>query len=121
MKRSQFGHEQFLAIVKEGEAGRKAADLARAHGITEQTYYRWKAKYGGMELRELQRIKQLEYERRLASSAHGIATASPSSCGESRADEIRADPTGRIQSRPKQIRAQGTTFFTHIHTRIRRR
>jgi putative transposase len=40
------------------------ADLCRAHGITEQTYYRWKAKYGGMELSELQRIKQLEDENR---------------------------------------------------------
>jgi hypothetical protein len=43
-----------LAIVKEGEAGRKVADLCRANGITEQTYYRWKANYGGMELSEMQ-------------------------------------------------------------------
>jgi putative transposase len=48
MKRSKFSDEQILAIVKEGEAGRKVADLCRAHGITEQTYYRWKAKYGGL-------------------------------------------------------------------------
>ena len=40
------------------------ADLCRTHGITEQTYYRWKAKYGGMELSELQRMKQLEDENR---------------------------------------------------------
>jgi putative transposase len=64
MKRSQFTDEQILAIVKEGEAGRKVADLARVHGITEQTYYRWKAKYGGMELSELQRLKQVEDENR---------------------------------------------------------
>src|SRR5215471_15121956 len=51
-------------IVKEGEAGRKVADLCRANGITEQTYYRWKAKYGGMELSELQRLKQVEDENR---------------------------------------------------------
>ena len=51
MKRSKFSDEQILAIVKEGEAGRKVADLCRAHGVTEQTYYRGKAKYGGMELR----------------------------------------------------------------------
>ena len=48
----------------EGEAGRKVADLCRTHGITEQTYYRWKAKYGGMELSEMQRLKQLEDENR---------------------------------------------------------
>jgi putative transposase len=64
MKRSKFTDEQILAIVKEGEAGRKVADLCRAHGLTEQTYYRWKAKYGGMELSELQRLKQVEDENR---------------------------------------------------------
>ena len=64
MKRSKFSDEQILAIVKEGEAGLKVADLCRANGITEQTYYRWKAKYGGMELSEIQRLKQLEDENR---------------------------------------------------------
>jgi putative transposase len=64
MKRSKFSDEQILAIVKEGEAGRKVGDLCRRYGITEQTYYRWKAKYGGMELSELQRLKQLEDENR---------------------------------------------------------
>ena len=64
MKRSKFTDEQILAIVKEGEASRKVADLCRAHGITEQTYYRWKAKYGGLERSELQRLKQVEDENR---------------------------------------------------------
>lgn len=64
MKRSKFSDEQILAIVREGEAGRKVADLVRTHGITEQTYYRWKAKYGGLELSEVQRLKQLEDENR---------------------------------------------------------
>ncbi len=60
MKRSKFSDEQILAIVREGEAGRKVADLCRTHGITEQTYYRWKAKFGGMELSDMQRLKQVE-------------------------------------------------------------
>ena len=64
MKRSTFTDEQILAIVKEGEAGRKVADLFRTHGLTEQTYYRWKAKYGGMERSEMQRLKALEDENR---------------------------------------------------------
>jgi len=64
MRRSTFTDEQILAIVKEGEAGRKVADLCRAHGITEKTYYRWKAKYGGLELSEMRRLKQLEDENR---------------------------------------------------------
>lgn len=64
MKRSKFTDEQILAIVKEGEAGRKVADLSRTHGITEQSYHRWKAKYGGLELSEMQRLKQLDDENR---------------------------------------------------------
>ena len=64
MKRSKFTDEQILAIVKEGEAGRKVADLCRIHGITDQTYYRWKAKYGGMDSSEAKRLKQLEDENR---------------------------------------------------------
>ena len=64
MTRSKFSDEQILAIVKEGEAGRKLTDLCRTLGITEQTYYRWKAKYGGMELSEMQRLKQVEDENR---------------------------------------------------------
>ena len=64
MKRSKFSDEQILKIVREGEAGRKVADLCRTHGITEQTYYRWKSKYGDLELSEMQRLKQLEDENR---------------------------------------------------------
>ena len=63
MKRSKYTDEQMLAIVKEGEAGRKVADLCRANGITEHVL-RWKAKYGGIELSEMQRLKQLEDENR---------------------------------------------------------
>jgi putative transposase len=55
---------QILAIVREGEAVRKLADIVRTHGITEQTYYPWKAKYGVMEPSEMQRLKQLEDENR---------------------------------------------------------
>ena len=64
MKRRRFTEEQILAVLKDGEAGRKVADLCRTHGISEQTYYRWKSKYGGLELSELKRLKQLEDENR---------------------------------------------------------
>ena len=64
MKRSKFTDEQILSIVREGEAGRKVADLCRTHGITEQTDYRWKTKDGDMELSEMQRLKHLEDENR---------------------------------------------------------
>ncbi len=64
MKRSKFTDEQIPAIVRAGEAEPKVADLVRTHGITEQTCYRWKAKYGGMELSEMHRLKQVEDENR---------------------------------------------------------
>jgi len=64
MKRSRFTPEQIIGILKENESGIKAADLARRHGITEGTLYRWKAKYGGMSVSEAQKLKQLEDENR---------------------------------------------------------
>lgn len=75
MKRSKFTGEQILAIVREGEAGRKVADLVRTHGITEQTYYRWKTKFGGMELSEMQRLKHVEDENRRTETGRRRANA----------------------------------------------
>jgi len=62
MKRSRFSEEQIIGVLKEHEAGAKAADLARKHGISEATLYNWKAKYGGMEVSEAKRLKALEDE-----------------------------------------------------------
>jgi len=52
MKRSRFSDEQIIAIVKEQEAGAKTADVCRTHGISDATFYKWKAKYGGLEIYE---------------------------------------------------------------------
>jgi putative transposase len=62
MKRSKFTEEEVLAIAREGETGRKVADLCRTHRLTEQTYYRCTSKYGDTELSETQRLEQLEDE-----------------------------------------------------------
>lgn len=62
MKRSRFTDEQIIAIVKEQEAGLKTVDVCRKHGISDATFYKWKAKYGGLEVSEAKRLRTLEDE-----------------------------------------------------------
>jgi len=64
MKRKRFSEEQIIGILKEAESGLPIAELIRKHAISEQTYYRWKSKFGGMELSDAKRLKQLEDENR---------------------------------------------------------
>jgi len=62
--KSRFTEEQIIKILKEHEQGKKAAEIVRENNISEQTFYRWKSKYGGMEINEAKRLKQLEEENR---------------------------------------------------------
>ncbi len=62
MKRKRFTEEQIIAVLREHEAGAKAGDLVRRHGICEATLYNWKAKYGGMDASDAKRLKALEDE-----------------------------------------------------------
>lgn len=64
MRKSRFSEEQIIKILKEKEAGAKLAELCRRHGISEQTFHRWRAKFGGMEINDARRLKQLEDENR---------------------------------------------------------
>jgi putative transposase len=64
MKKSRYTKEQIIATLRDVDAGGKVQDVIRKLGITEQTYYRWKAKYGGMESGEAKRLKHLEDENR---------------------------------------------------------
>jgi len=62
MKKSKFSESQIVAILKEGDAGIAVAQIMRKHGISQATYYNWKAKYGGASLAELKRLRELEAE-----------------------------------------------------------
>jgi putative transposase len=60
----RYTEEQIIAILKEAEAAKSAAEVIRRHGVTPHTFYRWKAKYAGMEVSEARRLKALEDENR---------------------------------------------------------
>ena len=62
MRRSRFSEEQIVGILKEHEVGAGAAGLCRRHGISQQTLYRWKRVYGGLEVSQARRLKALEEE-----------------------------------------------------------
>lgn len=64
MRKSRFSESQIVAIVKESEAGARTPELCRRHGISPATLYKWKGKFGGMELSDVKRLRQLEDENR---------------------------------------------------------
>ena len=62
MKRKTYSEEKIISILKEHEAGASAKELSRRHGVAENTVYRWKSKFGGMEISEAKRLRELEAE-----------------------------------------------------------
>lgn len=62
MKRKRFTEEQIIGVLREQEAGAKVADLCRRHGISDATFYNWKARFGGMDVSDAKRLKALEDE-----------------------------------------------------------
>jgi putative transposase len=64
MKQSRYTEEQIIGVLKQAEAGMKTAEICRQHGISSATFYKWKGKYGGLEVSEARRLRQLEDENR---------------------------------------------------------
>lgn len=64
MKSKRFTEEQIIGILKQAQSGMKIVDLCRLHGISDVTFYNWRSKYGGMEVSEAKRLKNLEAENR---------------------------------------------------------
>ena len=102
MKRNRFSEEQIIGILKEAEAGAKKQALCRQHGISEQTFYRWRAKYGGLRVSEAKKLKGLETENRklkqLLAEAHLDNAALKellSKTGKARCTPSSCDPSGR--------------------------
>ncbi len=62
MKKKTFTEQKIIGILKEHEAGATVADLSRRHGVSEQSIYRWKAKFGGMDVSDAKRLRELEQE-----------------------------------------------------------
>src|SRR6058998_489614 len=78
MRKSRFSEEQIIGIVKRVEAGQPVADVCREVGISDGTYYRWKAQYGGLEVSQPRRLRQLEDENRKRKAGGGRPDAGPS-------------------------------------------
>lgn len=74
MKRSKFTESQIVAILKEADAGMPVNEIWRKYGISSATYYKWKAKYGGLEASELKRVREME--RELSQLKHMVADLS---------------------------------------------
>ena len=64
MRQSRYTEEQIIGVLKRAEAGIKTAEICRQHGISSATFYKWKGKYGGLEVSEARRLRQLEDENR---------------------------------------------------------
>jgi putative transposase len=98
MRPSRFTEDQIIGMVKEQEAGAKTADVCRKHGISAATFYKFKAKFGGMEVSDARRLKALGDENaRLKKLLAGQGGSRPMAVQGPRADTSRARPACRAE------------------------
>jgi putative transposase len=95
MKRSRFSEEQIIGILKEHEAGVSVADLCRKHGVSDASIYKWKAKFGVMEVSEAKRLKTLEDENTRLAASSSTTTPSNVPSAPSRSRRMRCLRVGR--------------------------
>lgn len=85
MRKSKYSEEQIIGFLKQAEAGIRVAEICRKGGFPDATFYKWRAKFGGMEASDARRLRELEEEngklKWLLAEAHRICTRSKASCG----------------------------------------
>jgi putative transposase len=92
MKGSRFSEEQIIGVLREHEAGARTEEVCRRHGISSATFYKWKSKYGGLEVSEARRLKALEDENRRLKKllAESLTTRHSRTCSEKTAEACGA-------------------------------
>jgi putative transposase len=96
MKRSRFSEEQIIAILREQEAGAKTIEVCRKHGISDATFNKWKAKYGGMEVSDARRLKVLEEENSKLKKLWPMRCSTMRCCGCGRKKMVTPPPDERL-------------------------
>lgn len=93
MRKSRYSEAQIVGILKEHQAGLGAAELCRKHSISDATFYKWRSKYGGLEVSEAKRLRSLEAENAKLKRLSAEAMLDASTLKEMIPDSVHSEPT----------------------------